>query len=140
MSWNYCKKNYRAIEKKDARILWNVNEDGEINELLVAEFKEGKVNKWPMELYTSPTHKGGFSFDIGNASVWWKNETLVSVLLTLMEYGFEEYNDRIITMAELYKVKEWRPALESYRYMPSDYEAGCQGRNLVSQQQIEDKK
>lgn len=100
-------KNYRTglayLDKKDARILWNVRKsDGKINELKVFYFQEGCPERWPHKLHDR------YSYDIGNASVSWSNYSLGDILYKLfVDYRFDSQISAHEALLELARIKEF---------------------------------
>jgi hypothetical protein len=86
------------IDKKDARIFWNVNKDGRITELIVSEFTESHN---PQKLYKY------YYYDIGNCLGDWDSWTCLSIALRLLDYGFQDDKAYNAALHELMKIKEF---------------------------------
>lgn len=86
--------------KKDIRILWNVDEKGDVLELVVGEFKKPF---FPESLYNR------FQYNIGNSLCNWSEWTLSDVLINL--FVQKKCHNPKLVVKELLKVKEWEDDL-----------------------------
>lgn len=63
---------------EDIRILWNVDEDGNINDILIEEFKKGFIDMWPSHLHKI------YRFDYGNSLHNWDEYNFYDILLKFL--------------------------------------------------------
>lgn len=88
----------KLIDMKDARVIWNRNEQAQIKELIVAEFITPTQNAHLYENYTS---------DVGNCrSDWdqWRVEDLIHYIFVC--HDFETHMARMDAFQEICKIKE----------------------------------
>ena len=88
-----------VLRKKDIRILWNVNEEGQINDIEVAEFTPERD---PQHLYNH------YSYDAGNCFSSWDKMSLNALVIDLFyRYGFENKDIATSFLLKASKIKEF---------------------------------
>ena len=104
------------MEKKDIRILFNMDNMGRITQICIADFNREHYEEWPRHLYKI------YSMDIGNCLAEWDEWNLVDVLLFMFQFVFE--SEKVIDkfFNELYKVKEFKSDIRKYAKIKEDYE------------------
>jgi len=86
------------LDKKDIRILWNTDDNGNITELIVAKFTEEDN---PQYLYKK------YSSDVGNCLAGWDNWLISDILFSIfIQHGSIDAKSRIKNFRELLKIKE----------------------------------
>jgi len=91
--------------KKDARILWNVNDEGKVTDILVTEFSN-EIN--PQQLYQI------YKKDIGNCNSNWDKITLVEALIIFgFEYEAQNKKIKLKILQELIKIDEWKEEIKN---------------------------
>jgi hypothetical protein len=89
------------MNKKDIRILWNVDEKSlKITETIVAEFTEEND---PQHLYDK------YGYDTGNCFSYWDRMTLLGdIMHIIFYYGFHDKKAERQFLKEILKIKELR--------------------------------
>ncbi len=120
------RKNYNSwlgettIAKRNARILFNTNDDQKIDNIMVAEFNED-TEIWRKKEFRSKNSPSEFPYylydyfmsDIGNCVSNWDNLPLYAVIMQLL-YTDEFINYKLLRQfigEELWKIKEFRDDL-----------------------------
>lgn len=112
------------ISKKDAWIVWTVNEKGLINDFMVYESPhDDELRSQKIHGYVEQKTRGRY-FDIGNVLSNWNEFTLTDLLIRfLLNYGFENREIAVESIEQLMFIKEFNsdlkavnPVLESLKY------------------------
>ncbi len=107
MSW---KLSEEIIEKKDVRILWNLN-NGKITDLVVTTFNIPKDYHCKVKEYQDKRYQGS----MGNCSASWMQDSEMFILLSLFAvYGFENNKYMDNALNELSKIDTFRPFIQEF--------------------------
>lgn len=104
-----------TIDKKDARILWNVDwKDGKryISDFLVEEFILDPITK----KYNNQHLYEKYHKDIGNCLADWDAMTNAEILFLIFFSGITTDGMQLKIFTELFKIKEFRQELKFYMH------------------------
>lgn len=100
------------LDKKDVRILFNTNKEGDINEIEVVEFTEQHD---PQHLYNK------YSYDVGNCLSNWDRMTLHQLTIDLFcFYDFASTEVKLKYLKEMMKIKEFRKEVDPRNHFPEE--------------------
>jgi hypothetical protein len=105
------------IDKKNMRILFNIDKQGKINDLIVAEFDEDRMD----EFNSAEKLYNRYSYDVGNCLSDWEKMSLHQITLDLcFFYGFANRETKIKYLTEMMNVKEFRKEINPTQHLPED--------------------
>jgi hypothetical protein len=111
-----------TIDRKDARVLWNVkfeDRDAKITDLIVEEFLLDPITK----TYNNQHLYEIYHRDIGNCTSGWEKVTNARILFDIFaEHSAQDAKTRQNIIRELFKIKEFRAEFQNimHRYFSDD--------------------